>query len=570
MKSMLRKAPRKGLWKPFYIEHLKKHWLFYSFGVASVALTNITEVMIPKFSQWVVDYVSKGKDSLPSFFGDSSDPLFILGLALVFNIFLGLVSRMGWRQFLGKQTHIAARDIRNVLWKNLSSQNLNVFNKFPTGDLINRSISDINPARFIFGFTLVFSADILFLSLIGMGVMLSIDMYVAFSVIGIFCLLPLIVSLIMKKEYELHDQAQSKLSLLSDTISEMLSSVRLTKVAGMHGVWLSKLDKETDDYASKQFELEKLNGYLWPISNTAIILAYAAVMGVGLYRFSGGFLTAGEFVGLMSLVLIVRGPLVDLSINILEWQKGISSLDRICELIALEGELMTTGKEKPYSNSQQRINISNLNFTYPALSKPLFENLDLTVSEGESVGIVGKIGAGKTTLVNILSGIVKTTDGRVELCGKEISSMSRKEVTSLVSVVGQVPFLFAGSVRENLNLDVKFSDEELWQVLSDVRLDTYFKSFDSGLDTEIGEWGVSLSGGQKQRLALARNLLRPRPVMIFDDCLSAVDVKTEAHVQRAISERAGESAAVWVAHRKSTLSRCDRIYTLRDGRFSHE
>lgn len=572
----------KGLWKRFYLSQLEKYWPIYLGGVLAVMLTNITEVLVPKLSQWAIDLVSGSSESLPTFISEHENPLVLLGMLLGLNILVGFFTRAAWRQFLGKRTHYAAKEIRKQLWRAIARGELSIFSRYPIGDLVNRNITDVNPARFILGFTLVMSSDILFFCLLGSIMILQIHPGIGFGVILCFAFLPVLVYPIIKKEYDLHATAQEALSGLSDSISQMLGSIRLIKITGMDRPWLTRLSGESKQYSSHQLELEKTALKVFPISNALIILAYVIIFSVGVFELRQGGLSPGEFVALVSLVSLVSGPVTELAANILEWQTGISSLDRICEIIALEGEdkshsakgdenqKIETGSFHPSQIKPATLEITNLGFAYRASEPAVLSQISEKLIQGDSVGITGKVGSGKSTLLNILAGLEKVRSGHVFVNGFDLATLSRKDVASLVSIVSQVPFLFAGSVRENLSLETSFSDQQLWSILEGVGLKRDFEAFEEGLDTQIGEWGISLSGGQKQRLALARNLLRPRPIMLFDDCLSAVDTKTEALVQQTIKNIAKDSIMIWVAHRASTVSSCDKIGELKDGRISYD
>lgn len=536
-------------------------------GIVAVMLTNATEVMVPKFSQWAVDYASGNIDSLPVYLSNFNDPLYVIGVGLICNIALAFFMRAAWRQFLGKRTHYAARKIRKQIWNSLSSQNARVFTNYPLGDLINRSITDVNPAKFILGFTIVMTSDIVFFSLLGLGMMFSIDFYVASAVLVVFIALPLLVMPVLKKEYDLHDKSQSSMSKLSDSIAEMIGAIRLQRVAALEKPWVKKLHLETEDYASKVLKLERTAWSVFPISNIVVIAAYMMILVVGFLRFKNGHLTAGEFVALIALVSLISGPITEIASNILEWQKGFSSLDRICEILELERTESQDSTSAISSGSDviKTLELKNLCFSFGTNSGYVLRDISLTVNKPESIGLMGKVGAGKTTLLNIIAGLEPIRNGKVFLFGHDVVKLTRKQITDHVSYVSQTPFLFAGSIRENLSLDRDFSVDDLWKVLEQVGLKKEFLEQPNGLDTQIGEWGLSLSGGQKQRLALARNLLRPKPIMLFDDCLSAVDTKTENLIQRSIAEIASDSILIWVAHRESTLSACDRVFTLTEG-----
>lgn len=558
-------------WKSFYSNQLKKHWLAYFAGVGCVMLTNITEVLIPKFTQWAIDLVSGSQENLPSLFKNSNNPLAALSFALLLNILLAFFTRAGWRIFLAKRTFYSARKIRKEMWKSLSHQNLSVFSKFPMGDLLNRNITDINPARFILGFTLVMTSDIVFFVVFGFLFMFFIHPLIALSVLVTFVFLPVFVYPILKEEYDLHNRAQESLSVLSDSISQFLGSIRLQRITGMEKTWVDRLTEESKEYSKKQYKLERTAWKVFPISNINILVSYVFIVGFGLYEMKENSLTSGEFVALISLVSLISGPVTEIASNILEWQKGASSLDRICEIIELESDDPNHRSESSSLTSVDnfKLELKNLTFSFTPNSPPILNGINLSIKQGESLGVVGRVGSGKTTLLNLIAGIDKSDSNSIFIGNRAINSLNRKEITSLVSYVSQVPFLFAGSVRENLCLESEFSDQELWEVLRATALYDEIKSYESGLDTQIGEWGISLSGGQKQRLALARNLLRPRPIMLFDDCLSAVDTATEKHVQASIEKISDNSILIWVAHRESTVKNCDKVVEIVDGRLKN-
>ena len=274
-------------------------------------------------------------------------------------------------------------------------------------------------------------------------------------------------------------------------------------------------------------------------------------------------MTVGQFVGSLSLILLLQGPLFSLSEILAEWQKGLASLNRIAEIIDLTRPPLA---DRPDHSPDKSLWIENLSFSYHDLKHPVLSSLNFSLDAGVALGISGEIGVGKSTLLHLIAGLESSVPGSIRIFGKDVMSTPREQITKWINLVPQKPFLFAGTIQENLCLESDFSDAELWSILEDMQLSDDFRHLKHGLKTIVGEWGISLSGGQRQRMALARALLRPKPILLLDDCLSAVDAVTEEYIVKAIKRRIKDVTVIWVAHRPSTLSLCDIVYDLKNGK----
>jgi ATP-binding cassette, subfamily B, multidrug efflux pump len=530
-----------------------------------MVLTAMTEIMVPKFTQWAIDCLDG--ESIPAFFSgtDKSEQLNIICAGLVFTLFIAWLGRILWRQFLGRQTHHSGNRMQIRLWDSLRYQPSKVFQKYSLGDLMNRATGDWNSARFIHGFTIVLTSDLVFLTIFGSVAMFLIDPLLTVYCLAIFPFLPKIITKLAKREHTQHTFAQEKLSDLSDLISGSLSSIRMQRATDSHGMWHRALSEEALEYSNRRYEVIKTGWKIFPLGALPTIVAYGVLIFLGVGRIKTGALSLGEFVAMLQYVLLLQIPLFEIGDCISEWQKGFASLTRIVEIFSLRKPLKKgTADLTKASASKTTISVNKLNFSFDS-ERQILKNISFTVSKGEHIGLTGSIGTGKTTLVNLISGLQQSRSGEVAIMGQPINDYNPKDLTNIMTIVPQRSFLFAGSLRYNLNLDREYDDQELWRVLDLVQLSKDVAGFKDGLETWIGEWGITLSGGQKQRLALARALLRADTILLLDDCLSAVDAATEEKILLAMSRELSDLTVVWVAHRQSTLRLCKRIYEITDG-----
>ena len=561
-------------------DSIKEHWLLYLTGTLSLVLTSVTEVAAPKFIQWAVDTLT-GANTVPQFLKGTSQvaTLNFIVTCLFVTLLLAWFGRFVWRQTLARRSHQAGRDLKVGIWGSLRHQPVRTFQQYSLGDLMNRATGDLNAGRSIHGFTIVLTYDMIFLAILASASMLYIDWQLALYCLICFPFLPRFIIRLARREYTQHIWAQEKLSSLSDLVSQTLNSIRLQRATASESMWLKALDIEAKEYAQRRFEVLHTGLKMFPLGALPILLAYAVLLILGVQKIQAGTLTIGEFIALQSYVMILQIPLLELGDVISEWQRGFASLNRIVEIFNLgrgdKQQKFSSNFEKVLSDSEVLIgkshetdfvaSVANLSLSFDGMQRAVLKNITLKIPRGARIGICGPIGSGKSTLLSALSGLLEIPAGRVFLNGRDIQTLDRAAITSQVCVVPQKAFLFAGSIRYNLCLNETIADEALWRALDIVGLNREISVFKEGLDTWVGEWGINLSGGQKQRLALARALLRPRPLLLLDDCLSAVDAVTEEKILSGLSELFVGRTVIWVAHRPSTLRLCTNVYRIDSG-----
>ncbi len=338
-----------------FLSTLREHWLIYTCGMGAMLITSLSEVMLPKFIQWSVELVTK-KSEVPFFFqrASRSETLDALVIALLFSLSVGWLGRILWRQILARQTHRAGHRIKTRIWEVLKDQPITLLDRFSLGDLMNRSTGDWNRTRFIHGFTIVMSFDLIFFSVLSTISMMLIDWKTALICLLIVPFLPRPIMKISKEEYKLHGQAQEQLSSLSDLISQSVSTVRLQRATASEAIWLKRLTAYAEEYAKRQFEVLRASWRIFLLASIPTLFSYGVLYSFGLYQIYRGELTIGAFLALQSYVLLLQGPLFELGNNISEWQTGFASYKRIAEIYDLKRDERVAGRLRPLSLRGER------------------------------------------------------------------------------------------------------------------------------------------------------------------------------------------------------------------------
>ncbi len=558
----------RSYWKNF----IRARWKVYALGVISVLITNVMQVFAPKLIGWTIDFF--GNRPIPLWFTNhSSNPIETfhrLFFALVLSRVIINFTRFLWRITLGRQTHYAASIMRTEVWDYVRFFRREDFHsRYTKGQLMSASISDTNSAKFIFGFTIVAISDVFFLGIFTVLAMAFISLPLTLTALFILTFVPIGARKISEKEIVQYKLIQNFLSEFNDYVSQAVQTLKMQRLTQTGSLWEKKLREKAESYRSERLKGQELNLKYVPFMGIATILSYLILFSFGIYGVFQGNLTPGQFIALQGLIFLLHDPLMSLGFIISEWKKGNTALHRLMEIFhhppdpmfQLEGKLKNS--LYPSMDEDQIVyDVKNLNIKFATRPELEFPVIHFQMRNRERLGIMGPIGAGKTSLMNILSGIENNFVGEVLYCQKPIASFSPDILRSEISIVPQRPFLFADNIRENLCLGNNISDEELYAYLEIAGMKEDVLKFPQKLLTPLGEWGINLSGGQKQRLTLARALIRRPKILLLDDCLSAIDTVTEEKILTNLENQFKDISVVWVAHRKSTLRNCHRIIEL--------
>ncbi|EQC47745.1 ABC transporter ATP-binding protein [Bacteriovorax sp. Seq25_V] len=550
------------------VDYIRKNKVVYLLGLLSVVVCNICQVYFATAMGRVVDFFAMKKESYDFFLFYTSNRDFthreifhIVFWSIFISRIILTIARFGWRITLARQTHLVSGLLKNKIWSNARFFKIaDLVSIYPKGVLMNAANSDVGQARFLFGFTLVGVIDMFFLGVFTVISMLFINMQLTVVSVGFLLMMPVFVRKLSKLEIENYEIAQQSLSDFNDLSSQAISTVKLQKLGKTSVFWFKRLLASASEYMDKRVTAQSTSLKYIPYMGVSSIVSYIVLFSYGIYLNVNGVISVGEFVSMQGLIFLLQDPLMELGFIISEWRKSATSLKRLSEIYVHENEDFLNDEKNVYTLEQEHhvYEIKDLNFSYNS-ERQIISDFSLSISSGNRIGITGKIGSGKSTLIDILSGLQRNFKGEVLFFGKEFKHYDHLSLRELIVTVHQKSFLFADSIKKNVAMDQDLTDDEVWQYLKIAGLDKDVRALDDGLETGLGEWGINLSGGQKQRLTLARALAKKPKILLIDDGLSAVDTVTEELILNNLIENLKDTTIIWVAHRRSTLKHCDVI-----------
>jgi ATP-binding cassette subfamily B multidrug efflux pump len=564
-----------SLWTNF----IKQHRFFYLLGVGTIVLTGITQVLSTRLTGWIIDFFQDEAKSVPSVFlpfENKEDNFIVLFFVLVASRVFLTIGRYGWRMTLARKTHVASSFLKRQLWQNARwFKQKDLQEKFTKGVLMNASTSDVGAARFIYGFTIVGFLDVIFLGTLSLVAMCAISVKLTLCVLSVLILIPFLVKRLSRLEIERYTLSQERLGKFNDLVTQCVSSVRLQRLTQTGRFWIKKLMEDAREYRSVRLKAIFTSLQYYPVMGWVSVLSYVVLFILGMNFVFDGSISVGDFVAMQGLILLIQDPLLELGYVISDWKKSTTSLKRLHDVFTHDKEdylMFSKDVERSVEQSEYAFDVQDLTFIYPKTMtedgeepsintkpKELFQKFSCQIEHGKRFGITGAIGTGKTTFIKILAGLERGHGGVVKFHGKEFNDYEHQTIRKSIAIVPQRPFLFASTIKENIQMGRSLSEEEIWKYLNLAGLDKDVEGFKEKLDTPLGEWGINLSGGQKQRLTLARALSVESDHLILDDCLSAVDTVTEEKILENLDRHLKDKTIIWVAHRQSTLKKCDEI-----------
>jgi len=456
-------------------------------------------------------------------------------------------------------------DLRNDFYAHLQSLQVSFHDNWQSGQLLSRAISDIATVRRFVSFGLIWFLQTFVTFAVVLVLMLGLDWQLA--IVVVLCMLP--IAYFSNKFHDKYKviarRLQDQQGDLTTIIEEMATGVRIIKAFGRMSLMQKRFEDQARLLRATSLEGIDARALLWTRLNFLPNLSLVAVLLLGGYHVVHGSLTIGGLVAFMNYVFMLTWPMDAIGWVLSMSEECQTASERLNEVLDSHPEIADRAGARSLEQSRGRIEFRDVGFKYPKSDEWILRGLNLVIEPGETVGIVGRTGSGKTTLAYLLPRLYDVAEGQVLLDGVDVRDLYLRSLRSHIGVAFEDPILFSASVHENLVMGRPVvSDEELKRAI-EVAQAGFVWDLPWGLETRVGEQGYTLSGGQRQRLALARAVLGNPPVLILDDPLSSVDVHTEAVIEESLARVLEGVTGLLVVHRPSTLALADRVALIDGG-----
>ena len=537
----------------FYLKHYKWPYLL---GFSTLLTASFFVMLTPVVVRRAIDAIDKGttQGQLTTYFA------IILGLCLVEGTL-----RFVARNTINSTSRKVEYDLRNEMAAHFMRLDQSYYIKAQTGDLMARCTNDLQHVRDLAGPATVEIGRAVTMMVVAFIFMLTIDVKLALIALAYFPLIGLIMSRFRLRVERKYREVMDQFGEVSNRVQESISGVRAIKAYAREESEIETFSASNRELMQRTMSWAIYMGAFWPLMIFAGGASIALVLWFGGREVVSGRLTIGEFVQFNTYLALLANPLMSLGWTLTMFQQGLASLRRVSEVFAAQPRIEDPLTVEQISRPRGEVEFRDVGFAY--YETPVLRDINFKIPAGTTVAIVGSTGAGKTTLVNLLVRLYDPTEGQVLLDGVDLRDLALADLRELIGVVPQETFLFSDSLRENIALAKQgASDLEIEYALETSQLVNDLPQLTFGLDTVLGERGVTLSGGQKQRTALARALIKDPPVLVLDDALSHVDTHTEEEILSRLHAFMTERTTILIAHRTSTLRSADMIVALEDSR----
>ena len=556
------------------LQHLNKYFLKYKWhlliGVIITIVARIFLLFTPRYVKKIFAAIEKYKSGM-----QTSTQTLKAELAEIIFYIIGAAIIAGLLSFLMRQTIINVSrfieyDLKNEIYEHYQKLSLNFYKKNRTGDLMNRISEDVGRVRMYFGPALMYSINTVTLFIIAI-----LYMYNEAPTLTLYTVIPLpILSVaIYKLSREIHKRStivQQYLSKLSTFTQEAFSGISVIKAYGIEAKTSSDFDVLSTTSKEKQLHLVKVQALFFPMMILLIGVSNLVVIYVGGLQYIDGKIDSlGTIAEFIIYVNMLTWPVATVGWVTSIVQQAEASQKRINEFLKIEPEIKNTVEEHTYVNGD--ITFKKVVFTYDDTNINALKGVSFSIKHGQTLAILGKTGAGKSTILDLIGRLYDIDEGSIIVNGIEISKHNLTDLRNAIGYVPQDAFLFSDTIKNNIKFGKEdATDEEVLNATKQAHVHKNIIKFNNGYETVLGERGITLSGGQKQRISIARAIIKDPEILLFDDCLSAVDTETEEKILKNLKKVSKGKTTIIVGHRVSSAKNADKIIVLDGGKIVQE
>jgi len=584
------------------LQYLNKYLWKYRYrlilGVVFIGISNVFAIYPPQIVSEAIDAVAnsaeiqeiEGDEELPTKVNATKDTLltpYIKDLALKTKliVFAALVLLMallkGVFTFFMRQTiiimsRLVEYNLKNEIYEHYQVLSMSFYKKNNTGDIMNRISEDVNRVRMYLGPGIMYTLNLILLFAMVIPVMLSKSVELTLYALTPLPILSILIYIISSKINKKSEATQRQLSLLATFSQESFSGIRIIKSFVKEKYMNLVLKKEAEEYKDRNLDLVKLEAFFFPvmmmlIGLSTILTVYMGSLKVIETRGMENAISIGDIAAFIIYVNMLTWPVTALGWVTSIVQRAAASQTRINEFLETEPDIQNSAETNiPIVG---KIEFKDVSFVYPESGTKAVQQVSFEISKGETLAIIGKTGSGKSTIADLVCRLFDATSGEVLIDGRDIKSVNLNNLRSEIGYVPQEVFLFSTSIKNNISFglqDQYIPQARIEEAARKAAIDSNIKTFKKGYDTLLGERGITLSGGQKQRISIARAIIDEPKILIFDDCLCAVDTETEEEILSNLKELMKDSTSIIISHRISSIKHVNRILVMDEGRIAEQ
>ncbi|NOS85725.1 MAG: ABC transporter ATP-binding protein [Ignavibacteria bacterium] len=551
------------------LPYLKRYRKMLAIGFVVITLSAVFTNLIPFVISKAIDTIKDHVEGASLF----NYALLTVGFAIVSGFFLYLT-----RQMIIVVSREIENDLRNDFFAHILEQDQQYFHFHPTGDIMALATNDISAVRNFLGPGIMYTAETFINFSMAISLMFSFNTELTLIAIVPIPLISYVVYRIGKSINYKFEKVQEQFSDLTTKAQENLSGIKVVKAYVRENSETEGFKKMSIEYMKKNLELAKVQSFSYPIMFLLTGFSITIVLYAGGNKIINGELTIGELTAFIIYLGLLTWPIISLGWIINLTQRAEASMKRLCEVFdskpGIESPLVQSDvmhDRKTEKKLKGEIEFKNVNFRYHQNFPYVLKNINVKIKAGETIGIIGHTGSGKTTFVNLISRLFDITEGELLVDSRNVKSYDLNELRTSIGAVPQETFLFSDSIENNIAYAENNFDKD--KVVSAAKISQIYKDVDKfpkRFDTMLGERGINLSGGQKQRTSIARAIAADPEILILDDAFSAVDTYTEEEILKGLKDVMKGRTTILISHRISTLKNADRVIVLKEGSVAEE